>query len=394
MLEIPAFSDIAIEMNSIFLIGIAQAIFFVFLLLSKRNKSLADKVLMAWLIFLAAHLFMAYGNLEQWYKLNPHWLGLSFPFPLAEGPFFFLYVLTLTRNPARIRWQDFLHFLPFLLFYLLSWDFLSSSGEEKLYFVREVMPTNPTPIVRVYSFLVLATGPIYAAYVLWQVRAHRRKIRDFFSYSDEIDLTWIHNLAVGMILIWVVVWLANFIPRSVFQESFPNPEWFIFVAVTLFVFAIGYFGFRQGRIFSFRTESFPESSSLGSANVQPEKYQKSGLKDQANLLAKLSTYMEQDKPYLNPQLTLGDLAQNLGMSPHHLSQLINEGLNQNFFEFINQARVSAFKRAISQPKNQHLTLLAIALDCGFNSKSSFNRIFKQMTNQTPSQYARSAIPKD
>lgn len=376
-------------MNNIFLIGIGQALFFVLLLLSKKNKSLSDKVLTAWLGFIALHLLMAFGDSEGWHNHSPHWLGLSFPLPLWEGPFFFLYVLTLTRNPSRISWYDWLHFLPMILVYLSSWEFFSSTGPEKVHFMKHVLWNDPPIVTRISLVLVNVTGLAYAIYVLWQVRSHRKNIRKFFSYSDEIDLQWIRNLAIGMMLIWGVVWGVGLAHRLELPLFFHSNS-LIYLAVSCFVFAIGYFGFKQGRIFSF--------DSVPPVELEPEpsgKYHKSGLKrqDQDLLLDKLKEYMERETPYLNPQLTLGELAEKIELSPHHLSQLINDGLEQNFFEFVNQFRVAAFQNAVRHPANKHLTLLAIAMDCGFNSKSSFNRTFKQLTGQTPSQYAKNALPK-
>lgn len=379
-------------MNNIFLIGIAQALFFVALLASKQSKSLSDKVLMAWLGFLAAHLFVAYGDALGWGSQYPHWIGLSFPFPLAEGPFFFLYVLTLTRNPSHLRRTDFLHFLPFLGAYLISLDFYLSSPEVKLHFLKEILWVDPPWSVTAVRILLLLTGPIYASYVLWQVRAHRRKIRDFFSYSDEIDLRWIQYLSIGMLAIWLVVWFVDLSHKSGnFQLQGAR---LIYVAVTAFIFAIGYFGFKQGRIFSFEKER--EATTEQDSEPSIKKYQKSGLKRavQEELLHKLLHHMEHHQPYLNPQLTLAELALQMEISPHHLSQLINEGQQQNFFEFVNQYRVQAFQKTIEDPSSDKLTLLAIGLDCGFNSKSSFNRTFKQLTGQTPSQYAKSRLPKE
>ncbi len=380
-------------MSFIFLIGIAQALFFVVLLLSKKGKSLSDKVLIVWLLFIATHLFFAYGDAAQWALQYPHWQGLGFPLPVAEGPFFFLYVLTLTRNPSRIKPYDYLHFLPFFLVYVISWDFYSMSGAEKTHFIQEVLWADPPLATMISQVLVYVTGPAYALYVLWQLRAHRKKIRRFFSYSDDVDLNWIRNLAIGMLLIWVVVWLVFLLVDGEKGKTSHPGEALIFVAVTLFVFSIGYFGLKQGRVFTF--EAVTADSNEAAEALAGEKYQKSGLKSQNQkaLLEKLLDFMEEEKPYLNPQLTLRELAEKSAFSPHHLSQLINEGRGQNFFDFVNQYRVSAFQAAIAEPQNQHLTLLAVALDCGFNSKSSFNRTFKQMTGQTPSQYAQIALPK-
>ena len=93
--------------------------------------------------------------------------------------------------------------------------------------------------------------------------------------------------------------------------------------------------------------------------------------------------------YTESTLSLNELAQKLDISPNYLSQIINEKEGKNFFDFINAFRVAEFKRLIAIQKNQQYTLLALAYDCGFNSKSSFNRSFKKHTGLTPSQYATS-----
>ena len=100
--------------------------------------------------------------------------------------------------------------------------------------------------------------------------------------------------------------------------------------------------------------------------------------------------MEMSKPYLNPDLTLHQLAAELGISSHLLSQVINDHLKLNFFDFVNQYRVKTFKERIVSPHYSAFSVLGIAFDCGFNSKSAFNRIFKKNTGLTPSQFRKTA----
>jgi AraC-like DNA-binding protein len=96
--------------------------------------------------------------------------------------------------------------------------------------------------------------------------------------------------------------------------------------------------------------------------------------------------MEEEKPYLNPNLTLNDLSNKLGISNHNLSEILNTHLKQNFFDFVNQYRVEEVKKYLADEGNDHLTLLSIAFDAGFNSKSGFNAIFKKYIHVTPSEY--------
>lgn len=187
--------------------------------------------------------------------------------------------------------------------------------------------------------------------------------------------------------IWVVVLLTNF-SYSFWGIRLPfGGSFYIFLAVTLFVFAIGYFGFKQTDIFVFE-KAIPI---VDDSKPTQERYAKSGLKTESadKMIQRITQFMETEKPYLQSKLTLGELAASLDLSTHHLSQILNEHLNQNFFDFVNGYRVEAFKATVQSPASQHLTLIAIAYDCGFNSKSSFNRIFKEISGQTPSQYLAS-----
>ena len=108
---------------------------------------------------------------------------------------------------------------------------------------------------------------------------------------------------------------------------------------------------------------------------------------------KLAELMKIAKPFLNPQLTQKSLAADMSLSTKDLSRLINERFEKNFFDFVNCYRVEEFKRLIDQPENNHLTILAIAYEAGFNSKTTFNTAFKKFTGMTPAQYKKD-LPKN
>jgi AraC-like DNA-binding protein len=121
---------------------------------------------------------------------------------------------------------------------------------------------------------------------------------------------------------------------------------------------------------------------------ETEKYSKSGLKDiQAEkYLKKLLTYMETNKPFLDGDLTINDLSVKTGIARHHITQVLNEKYKRNFFTFVNEYRVKEVMERFSEPKFNNYTILAIAMDAGFNSKTTFNSFFKNQTGLTPSEY--------
>lgn len=128
-------------------------------------------------------------------------------------------------------------------------------------------------------------------------------------------------------------------------------------------------------------------------NLPQRKYKKSLLNEEllAQYQQQLETLMQEEKPYLDPNLTLRSLAKILGTPPNHLSQLLNEGFDKNFSEFVNTYRLETFKAKAADPKQQHLTILALAYDSGFNSKTVFNTFFKKVMGKTPKAYWKEVV---
>lgn len=172
--------------------------------------------------------------------------------------------------------------------------------------------------------------------------------------------------------------------------SFPLSLYNLFAIVVLvFVNILGFRGIKYSTIFNQTVIPYNQSPINREIFIEKEKsYANYGLKqEEAVLLSKrLKNYMECEKPYTNMDLTLKDLASALDTYPHYITQVLNTVFNQNFYDFINSYRIDEIQKRLHDPQYKNLTILAIAFDCGFNSKSTFNRIFKQKTGLTPSEY--------
>ena len=155
------------------------------------------------------------------------------------------------------------------------------------------------------------------------------------------------------------------------------------ILVAIVIYYMGYLGLRQPTIFS-------PSEELGAIS---KKYEKSALTPDKGreLTQRLKECMERDRPFLDSELTLTKLAEMLEVPPHHLSQIINETLGQNFFDFINSYRVEEARRLLLNPDKLAYTVLAVAGEAGFNSKTAFNTAFKKSTGQTPSEYRSKSL---
>lgn len=156
----------------------------------------------------------------------------------------------------------------------------------------------------------------------------------------------------------------------------------LMLSLSAFIILIGYFGLKQTGVFISYTDEVPEDPIIETEN-SPSKLKDDDLEQ---CFCKIDDYFKTERPYLEPDLTLPKLAKSLNVPHHHLSQVINEVYGQNFFDFINKHRVEEVKNKIVDPEYDKYSLLGIAFESGFNSKSAFNRVFKKFTKKTPSQF--------
>lgn len=381
-----------------YLSGIVIDLFLVMLLASKKNKSEADIILMVWLFMIGLHLLLYYFFISKWHYELPHVLGVNVPFPLIHGPFLLLYTSSLT-NQVGNRLLRFLHFLPLILGYLLMIPFFLAPAESKIY-TYEHKGAGFEWIFLPLDIAVMISGVVYVALSLIILRKHRKNVEDQFSNTDKINLNWLRYLILGMLIIWI----------AVIFTSAP----YIYAVVVLYVIFIGFFGIKQTAIFAQNTLGPKPIFTLEHSNengvdegivpspsfdenpfIEKEKYLKSGLgeHEKQEIHIMLTNLMKQDKPFTNPELTLGEIAEQLRVHPNKLSQVINSVTQKNFYDYINSWRVDEFIHLVNKPDNMNYTLLSIAFECGFNSKSSFNRNFRKITGLSPSEYLKEHLER-
>jgi AraC-like DNA-binding protein len=212
------------------------------------------------------------------------------------------------------------------------------------------------------------------------MRGHEHWVYQHFSTTSRKSLNWLKNLVISLSLVWMV-WLFAVIINLftgdfilTYFSSYPFQ-----IATCIIVFWIGYVGFIQGELFSIELSWERKIDQL---KIIPKRNTE-GSNETKEVLLKA---MEVEKLYLTPDLTLAMLAHQLNLSPKNISQILNHELKKNFHDFINAYRVEEVKKRLLSSEYDHLTLLALALDSGFNSKSSFNRIFMKATGMSPKEY--------
>jgi AraC-like DNA-binding protein len=361
------------------LIGIIISLFLSIILFTKKGKSQADVILAIWLFFIGFHLSVFYIYITGQYLKFPYFLGFEIPLPLIHGPFLYLYTRSLTsQNNRRVRWA--VHFLPFILAIGLLFKFFLFSFDKKIEVYIEA-GAGFENILRCIYLLTLLSGVVYVIFSLSLLKKYSAYISDQFSDLERINLNWLRYLILGIGVIWVSVFFGNDIST--------------FTIIDLFILFIGYFGVKQVGVFTNSNISIQAIAGNSDETVVEKvaekiKYQRSTadetllLKIHQDLLA----LMEQEKLYKDPELNLNELAQRLNVNPNTLSQVINSIENKNFFDYINEQRIAEFLAIVVLPENSRFTLLSLAFEIGFNSKTSFNRNFKSTTGQTPTAYLK------
>jgi AraC-like DNA-binding protein len=352
----------------LYIIGVTITFFLVLLLAGKQHKTEADKILAIWLSITGIHLLLFYVNVTQQYVQFPYLLGFELPLPLVHVPFLYLYTASLTDQSSPNKFKI-LHFLPFFAIYVLFFNFLTSPLTYKIQ-VYQLKGQGYEWQRNLMNVAIIISGVIYIALSLWLLRKHRKNIVGQFSNIEKINLNWLRYLIYGTAGIWIFV-------------IFGIDE-LIYGSVVVYMLFLGYFGIRQVGIF---THFHPVV--IHQANIPNEvKYQKSGLSEEAarSIHKELTQLMQEKKMYQNPEITLSELSQKLNVHPNILSQVINSLEQKNFFDYINSQRVEMFKKIVTLPENQKFTLLSLAYECGFNSKTTFNRNFKKATGLSPSEY--------
>ena len=376
-------------MKFIFLIAAFNAIFFSVLLLQKKPRALHDNILILWLLYLGLYIGI-YSFYSHELFIHFHLLSISLlSLFMLHGPFLYYYILTLVSDKRQIFKKDLFHLVPFILFnlYILIASF-SPDISEKLNIEKLSLHNDPPLLFLFFLILTAFSGTVYFLLTFKLFKRLDINIFNNFSNSADIDLDWLRKLVLLFGVIWTALVSVTVIHHVFHMFSMVFCTDGLFLSLSVFVILIGYFGLKQKKIFT--TGDIIVSGDI--TKVQT-KYSGSRINDSEakQYSEKLKSHMELSSPYLNPDLTLPQLATEIGISTHLLSQVINEQFKLNFFDFVNQYRVETFKERIVNPEYGRFSILGIAFECGFNSKSAFNRIFKKYTGLTPSQYKEASI---
>jgi AraC-like DNA-binding protein len=363
-------------------IGIAQSFFAGILLATKRPFPIANRIMTTWVFLFCIEMVFALIKrtvLEMY----------SFPFiAFTYGPLLYMYVRHMTNAGLRFSPWNLLHFIPFTVFFAVSVIFRDKPIFDNLsgFFVIDRFIS----LRIVYSVCFLLSVTVYSILSFIKIRQHQARLKDYVSYtSARMTLNWLKILSISFYAGYILVFILGGIDILAGMLHF-DPYVLAFIFITIFSFAYSLYAIRQPEILSFQTSAIEEDDSNHDSQG---KYARSGLHEEQaeEYLTRLLKYMDDEKPYLDGNLNINDLSRKTGIPRHYITEVLNEKHGRNFFTFINEYRVKEVISRINNPRYQHYTILAIAFDSGFNSKSTFNTFFKSYTGKTPSEYRDQVI---
>lgn len=356
----------------------------IFLLFNKSAKNNANLFLGS--LVLVCSCFFIQGTLYRFHLLEqfPYLTGIGNTALFLIGPFAYFYVRACTQKGFHLTPIDGLHLLPFFINFLMDVpQFLLPADQKIEAYVGFVntgnLPYQPDWMVVVKSLHGIAYFVVSTRLIL-QYRKHLN------NETSAIDATF-HR----WMLFFVILLALPLIIITVYANFGYNR---IFIALQLSSFLILLLGIYAATLVKpelFHT--FPHQMLLpASSEEEKQKYERSKLQptQKEAYLHKLQTYVQEHKPFLQPDLSLAQLSEQVEIPTHHLSQVINEQLDCNFLDFINSLRVEEAKSALTDPKFSHYTIMAAAYEAGFSAKSTFYSVFKKHTGMTPSQFRKQA----
>ncbi len=374
-------------MKELALIGLVQTVYFSLIVFMKKRKELKDYFLILFLLLVGSELFYRYYSQINTSAENK-WIAIfDIIYWAILGPVILLYVQSVINKTKKLELIHLLHLIPLIISIIPFIDYILISNHESfLYYYFSTQGFMKFAIAYVWEY----TSFFYIVYSIVVLIKHRNNVKEFYSTTENKKLLWLLYLTGGFgfyIFISYLSWVLK--DLAIIETSFKFIQIIVPVLV-VYVFGVGLYGYKQEGVFTNieLKQTKIITSNKTKLRKRNTKYAKSGLGEieSEELKEKLRKVMKNEKPFLDCDLTISVLANKIETTTHKLSQVINETYHKNFFDFINSYRIEEVKNQLMDSENDHYKIMAVAYDCGFNSKSTFYSIFKKHTRLTPSEY--------
>jgi AraC-like DNA-binding protein len=364
----------------IVIIGFVQALFGIVLFIAKRPRHISFSFLTIWLAVIAIFLGASLLPFEVVDYFKP---GI-FPLVFLFGPLLYMYLSSLTIENFRLKPAYLLHLVPFIVVSvhrsIVNVVPITSSSD---------LSENPSYLFnKIYYSIFILSLFIYWILSLRLVYIHKKNVPyNFSNYTTRNTLNW-SVFVLTLFLIFFIADFSMFYFSRVLNIRIPAIS-LLPLNITLFTFIIIFFGINQTVIYqdklNIKVYEQSEKELIDRSRTDRGLIEDTQREELTEIILQ---YLKDKKPYLNPDYSLQMMVDDLNISRQKLSYLINSGQQKNFYKFINEFRIRDVKEKLLDPAFSHYSVLGIGLDCGFNSKTSFNRIFKEETGSTPSEFKR------
>lgn len=341
-----------------------------------KNKS-ANGALSALLILIALALIGRASTYDpDIFNWQPKLLLLPETILFTYAPLFYIYVHLLLKIDLPYRKFWWLHFLPTTLHVLVYVPYIIMDNQT---FIYRVLDTDLFPVFATSGSIAFIYNSIYWRLCFKAVKHYSKAEKDNKSYQKYLQfLRVVIHIKAGYLIIWAFAflnygfgWVFNMFTLPITEFSID----LLWVLFSLIIFCIGYYAMKQPELFKEEKKEVKYKDSV----LSQEEFDK--------VKTRLAYLMTSDNVYVNPELTLPDLAIMIPTTHHTLSRVINEGFNQTFSQYINEKRVNAFLEQLQNGEKEE-SMLRMALNVGFNSKATFNRAFKKFTGTNPRDYLK------
>ncbi|MCG8453226.1 MAG: helix-turn-helix domain-containing protein [Spirochaetales bacterium] len=376
--------------NMVQFLGSIFGISFSILLFFSQKNHRANRYLSLLLLITGLSILLQLGLDYEIQLRFPHIIHLFYPANLLYGPLLFLFTREMTF-PHKTPRRTFLHFIPFLfLMMFLIPSFYILTGSEKIRLFHQQGEGFIQNFFQWFQYLILFHGFSYTLASFMETRAYQKAVHRCFSQSEKVSLEWLQRIILIILFIWSIT-----ISWRLFDYQLPltgNDMGKItgFLGIFL-IYLVAFLMMRQPDLFQYLTLLEEESQPLVPLEKSPGKYRNLTMDETTCQKHCQSLYelLSSKKLYLNPEFTVKDLAQEMGISSAQLSMVISSQTSENFHSLINRFRVEEATKLLISSEFQNRNILDVALSSGFHSKSVFNRYFKQITGTTPLQYKKS-----
>ena len=370
------FSNIS---NIINIIAIFQLFLLAYIVISNNYRDISNRLLFSFLILNSLLLLVSYFYKNEYLYRNDYPLLFFFIRStfLILGPLVYLYTRSKCFNNfklIRLDWAHSISFFVIFIFFVLEYYMRSNQTEGSS---SASVDTYTFFGFQVFWSFFLLQLLIYIIFSYKVLRQYKTSLKTISSYTENIDFRWLRLL----LAVYLLHWFFDALQPIFYLSGISNTDFYtvagIFSTLSLLVFTtfVVINGLKQSSLFN-KIEEKPKYADSPLTEAESKKY-----------LIELINFVETSKPFLDPKLKLIDLSNTLSIPEKQISQLLNQKLGKNFFDFINGYRIDEVKNNLSKNTNGNSkTVLEIAFMSGFNSKTAFNRSFKKFTGKTPSEY--------